>query len=69
MPPRGSLGEDADTAIEVYGIAVCPVRIGQRAVFIHALTEGLTALEHEPAGKGAREIRQLYKWTCRQVGL
>ena len=64
VPPRGSLGEDADAAIEV-----CPVRIGQRAVFIHALTEGLTALEHEPEGKGAREIRQLYKWTCRQVGL
>ena len=69
MPPRGSLGEDADAAIGVYGIEVCPVRIGQRAVFIHALTEGLTALEYEPAGKGAREIRQLYKWTCRQIGL
>ena len=69
VPPRGSLGEDADSAIGVYGIDVCPVRVGQRAVFIHALTEGLTALEYEPAGKGAREIRQLYKWACRQVGL
>jgi chromosome partitioning protein len=69
VPPRGSLGEDADSAIGVYGIEVCPVRIGQRAVFIHALTEGLTALEYEPEGKGAREIRQLYKWMCRQVGL
>ena len=28
VPPRGSLGEDADDAIEVYGIEVCPVRIG-----------------------------------------
>lgn len=69
VPPRGSLGEDADHAIEVYGIDVCPVRIGQRAVFIHALTEGMTAQEYEPAGKGAREIRHLYKWTCRQIGL
>lgn len=69
VPPRGSLGEDADSAIEVYGIEVSPARIGQRAVFIHALTEGLTALEYQPEGKGAREIRQLYKWTCRQVGL
>jgi chromosome partitioning protein len=69
VPPRGSLGEDADSAIEVYGIDVCPVRVGQRAVFIHALTAGLTALEYEPEGKGAREIRQLYKWMCRQVGL
>jgi chromosome partitioning protein len=69
VPPRGSLGEDANSAIGVYGVEVCPVRIGQRAVFIHALTEGLTALEHEPQGKGAREIRHLYKWMCRQVGL
>ena len=69
VPPRGSLGEDADSAIEVYGVEVCPVRIGQRAVFIHALTEGLTAQEYEPEGKGAREIRHLYKWMCRQVGL
>jgi chromosome partitioning protein len=69
VPPRGSLGEDADEAIEVYGIKVCPVRIGQRAVFIHALTEGKTAQEYEPRGKGAGEIRQLYKWVCRQVGV
>ena len=69
VPPRGSLGEDADQAIEVYGVEVCPIRISQRAVFVHALTAGLTAQEYEPKGKGAREIRHLYKWMCRQVGL
>jgi chromosome partitioning protein len=69
VPPRGSLGDDANQAIEVYGIEVCPARIGQRAVFIHSLTHGLTALEFEPQGKGAREIQRLYKWTCRQMGL
>jgi chromosome partitioning protein len=69
VPPRGSLGQDADHAIEVYGVDVCPIRIAQRAVFVHALTEGLTAQEYEPDGKGASEIRRLYKWTCRQVGL
>ena len=46
-----------------------PVRLGSRAVFIHSLTEGLSALDYEPEGKGATEIRQLYKWVCRQVGL
>jgi chromosome partitioning protein len=69
VPPRGSLGEDADHPIEVYGVDVCPVRIAQRAVFIHALTEGLTAQEYEPEGKGATEIRRFCKWMCRQVGL
>jgi chromosome partitioning protein len=69
VPPRGSLGQDADHAIEVYGVDVCPARISQRAVFVHALTEGLTAQEYEPNGKGASEIRRLYKWTCRQIGV
>ena len=53
VPPRGSFGEDAEQAIGVYGVEVCPVRIAQRAVFVHALTEGLTAQEYEPEGKGA----------------
>jgi chromosome partitioning protein len=68
VPPRGALGDGAVEAIGVYGINVCPVRIGSRAVFIHSLTEGLSALEYEPEGKGAAEIRELYKWMCRQVG-
>ena len=34
-----------------------------------SITQGLSALEREPAGKGAGEIRRFYKWTCRQVGL
>ncbi len=69
VPPRGPLGDDAVEAIGVYGVEVCPVRVGHRAVFVHSLTEGLSALEHDPEGKGANEIRQLYMWACRQVGL
>jgi chromosome partitioning protein len=69
VPARGSLASDAEEAIEHYGAAVCPVRIGHRAVFMHALTEGLSALEYEPGGKGDREIRQLFKWICSQIGL
>lgn len=26
-------------------------------------------MEYEPAGKAADDIRQIYLWTCRQVGL
>jgi chromosome partitioning protein len=69
VPPRGSQGDDAVEALSVYGVAVCPVRICNRAIFIHSLTLGLSAMEHEPKGKGADEIRQLYKWVCRQVRL
>jgi chromosome partitioning protein len=69
VPPRGALGDGAVEAIGVYGVDVCPFRICNRAVFIHSLTEGLSAVEYEPKGKGATEFRQLYKWACRQVGL
>lgn len=68
-PPRGSLAEDAATAVEGYGVEVAPIQICQRAVFMHALTVGQTAQEYEPNGKGAEEIQQLYMWTCKQVGM
>lgn len=56
---RGSLAEEA-AAIAVYEVDIAPVKIGQRAVFMHALTNGLTAQEYEPTGKGSNEVQQLY---------
>ena len=46
-----------------------PVRIAQRAAYMHSLTVGLTASEYEPDGKAAEEIKALYKWISKQVGL
>jgi chromosome partitioning protein len=67
VPARGSLGEDAADAVAMYKIPVAPIRIGNRAAFVHCLTAGSTSLEYEPDGKAAEEIRHLYRWTCRQV--
>lgn len=69
VPPRGSLAEEAAAAVTGYAVDVAPVQIGQRAAFMHALTVGQTAQEYEPGGKGADEIKQLYMWTCKQVGM
>lgn len=69
VPPRGSLAKEAAVAVTGYCVDVAPVQIGQRAAFIHALTIGQTAQEYEPEGKGAKEIKQLYMWTCKQVGM
>jgi len=66
---RGSLAKEAAVAVTGYCVDVVPVQIGQRAAFIHALTIGQTAQEYEPNGKGAKEIKQLYMWTCKQVGM
>jgi chromosome partitioning protein len=69
VPPRGPLGEEAAAAIEGYDVPVAPVRICHRAAYIHALTVGRTAQEYDPEGKAAEEIKELYKWTCKQVKL
>jgi chromosome partitioning protein len=68
-PPRGSLTGEAAQAVEGFGVELAPVHLAHRAAFLHSLTAGLTAQEYEPAGKAAREVTQLYKWTCKQVGM
>lgn len=69
VPPRGSLADEAASAVAQYGVPIAPVRIGQRASYVHALTLGLTAPEFEPQGKAAAEIRELFEWACTQVGV
>lgn len=59
-PPRGPLADQADEAIATYGIPVSRTRITQRVAFVHSLTNGQTALEYEPKGAAAREIRELF---------
>src|SRR5919202_956383 len=50
-------------------LPVCPVRLGDRVAYSRCLITGLTAQEFEPHGKAAREIEQLHKWACEQVGM
>jgi chromosome partitioning protein len=69
VPPRGSIAEEAAAAVEGYATVLAPVRITQRAPFVHCLTLGKAIQEYEPAGKGADEIKQLYKWICKQIGM
>jgi chromosome partitioning protein len=67
-PPRGSMPDEAESALGAYGLRIAPVRIGHRTAFVRALVEGLTAQEWEPEGKAAAEIDELYKWIRIQVG-
>ena len=60
VPPRGTLADEAAEAVSSYGVNLLPVRVGQRAAFIHALTAGQTAQEYEPQGKAAAESQKLY---------
>lgn len=52
---------------EQAGVPVAPFMVPQRAVFHHSSGGGLTALEIEPNGKAAAEIRQLWAWVKQQI--
>ncbi len=62
VPARGARGDQARHALTGFGLAVCPPSLGHRAAFGDAGVRGLVALEHEPHGKAADEIRQVYKY-------
>lgn len=67
VPSRGTLALEAEAAIEGYEIDIAPVHLGQRAAFVHSLTNGLTAQEIDPEGKAAREIKRLFRWMTQQL--
>ncbi len=62
VPPRGMLADEAEAALASQGVAASPVRIGQRADFVHAITAGAGVLEYQAGGKAAEEISQLHAW-------
>ena len=69
IPSRGQLADEASLAISQMGVSVCPVRLGQRASYAHALTAGQSVQEYEPTGKATEEIKQLYMWICKQINM
>jgi chromosome partitioning protein len=70
-PPRGageaSIVGDARRALSAFGVPVCPAAIAQRSGFSTSLIGGLTACEIEPDGKGAREMRALWRVVEREL--
>ena len=59
----------ADMIATGLAMPVCPVRLGDRVAYSRCLITGQTAQEFEPHGKAAREIEQLHRWACEQVGM
>lgn len=69
VPPQGSLPDEAGQALKSLGLDVSPVRITNRAAFVHSLTSSTGVLEYDPLGKATEEINHLYKWTLSQVNV
>lgn len=70
-PPRAPhIYREAANLIEgEFGLKIAPVVLPERAAFHHSVATGLTAPEHEGQGKAAGEIRELWAWTCGQLGV
>jgi chromosome partitioning protein len=68
-PVRSGLVEEARRGLQAQGAQVAPQNLHQRVAFSHAVIDGRTALEYEPAGKAAAEIRELYAWACARLGM
>lgn len=70
-PPRAPhIYREAANLIEgEFGLEIAPVVLPERAAFHHSVATGLTAPEHESQGKAAGEIRELWAWTCGQLGM
>jgi chromosome partitioning protein len=68
-PTAPRMYDEAAQVVQGYGLESCPHIIPDRAAFRHAAAEGKTAMEIEPNGKAAEEIRQLYKWACKHVNM
>lgn len=48
---------------------ICPVLMHQYVAYPRAQKHGLTVQELDPDGKAAGEIKQLYAYTCKRLGL
>jgi chromosome partitioning protein len=68
-PIRSAIVAEARKGLEARGARVAPQDIHGRVALSHAVIDGRTALEYEPEGKAAEEVRDLFRWTCGQVDL
>jgi chromosome partitioning protein len=68
-PIRSAITEEAGRGLETNGRKVCPHVMHTRVAYSHSVIDGRTALEFEPDGKAADEVRAVFTWASRQVGL
>lgn len=61
-----SLTEMTAEALADYGLPLAPVRVGSRVAFVKSLAVGQGVTEHEPRGRSAKEIRDLYAYTTKK---
>ena len=69
VDPFGTLQDEAVRTLEGLGVTVLAEQIGRRVAYHHGLIDGRTALEYEPQGKAADEVRALFRTVRRLAGV
>jgi chromosome partitioning protein len=65
----GTRHEETTAWLVEQGVEVCPASLGERVTYQDAYAQGLGVLEAEPTGKAAQEIRQVYLYASKLLGL
>ena len=62
VPPRGSRGHQAESAVQSMDLPVAELRFVNRTAYGDAAALGQTPTEYEPSGKAAREVLNVYMY-------
>ena len=63
VPHQGTVADEAAQMItDTFGLAMAPVRFGDRVAYSRCMIEGQAAQEFEPGGKAAREVTLACEW-------
>jgi chromosome partitioning protein len=65
----GTRHEDTTAWLQGQGVEVCPVTLGERVTYQDAYAQGQGVSEAEPGGKAAQEVREVYLYISKLVGL
>ena len=68
VEPQGTLQAEARSTLAGLEVHVLKNVLGRRAAFHHSMIDGRAALEYEPQGKAANEVRAVYRELCQLVG-
>lgn len=67
-PTGSTVAQEAATALNQYGLTICPIYLYSRIAFSRSMIDGRTAGEVEPKGKAALEVKESWKWIKKQLG-
>lgn len=69
IKPRSATFYQSKKAVMGYDVPITPIALTDLNAFSRSLLDGESVLEFEPDGKAAREIRALYQYVAKEMGV